>query len=571
MNISLDNFEHQIEEKILKRGFDYFKKGCVTDVDEVGGGNYEITVEGSETYTVSLHIKGDTVCEFECDCPYDMGPVCKHVAATLFYLQKESLETIELPVQKTSGKQKEMSASEQTKQLLKLLSHDALLRFVHDTCAGDSKFRQLFVAKHIHLLYPESKEMYTKQVQALIKTYSDKHGFVSYRDARRLGNIVTEMAEEAMAALANGQTQKSLLMALAIIEEMSDLMNDADDSDGQIGASIEEAFSVLDALVGLELSEIQHDELFDHLLALFEKNSLKGWDWHFRPIALAINLLKTDREKQRIKSALDKIKPNGKSWDWDYRKTRELMLALIRKTENGEVADRFIEKNFSSNPQFRVELIEKALKAKDYLKAETLAHEGIAQDDKDAPGLADDWRNYLLTLYQQIGDTPNTIKFGRYFLVHSQDGRYHPLKYYYDLLKSLIPKDQWAGYFDNIIVGIKNKNRWNDYDRISQLYIWEAQWDKLFVLLRQNVSFERIAGAEQYLSGLYSKDLANLYKDLIVFLLERNMGRSHYQTACRYIRRMIKLGTKPMADALVLDLKRMYPGRRALIEELDNI
>lgn len=34
MKILLDEFEHQIDEIILKRGFDYFKKGCVTDVAE---------------------------------------------------------------------------------------------------------------------------------------------------------------------------------------------------------------------------------------------------------------------------------------------------------------------------------------------------------------------------------------------------------------------------------------------------------------------------------------------------------------------------------------------------------
>jgi hypothetical protein len=242
-----------------------------------------------------------------------------------------------------------------------------------------------------------------------------------------------------------------------------------------------------------------------------------------------------------------------------------------KKTENDDAAERFVEKNLSSNPQFRVELIEKALKAKDYLKMESLAYEGIARDEKDAPGLADDWRNYLLTLYQQIGDTKNTIKFARYFLVHSHGGRYHPLKYYYDLLKTLTPKDQWTDYLDNVIVGIKSKSRWNGYDRISQLYIWEAQWDKLFVLLRQNTSFERIAGAEQYLAGLYSNELATLYKELILIYVERNMGRSHYQTACRYIRRMQKLGVKSMAAVLVEELKNTYPSRRALIEELSNI
>jgi hypothetical protein len=94
---------------------------------------------------------------------------------------------------------------------------------------------------------------------------------------------------------------------------------------------IEEAFSVLDALCESELSEAQHNDLFKRLLTLFYKNTLKGRDWHFKSIALAINLLKTDREKQQIKSTLDKIKPTGKSWDWDYRKARELMLALIKK------------------------------------------------------------------------------------------------------------------------------------------------------------------------------------------------------------------------------------------------
>jgi len=570
MKISLDGFEHQIDEKILKRGFDYFKKGYVTDVDELGGGEYEITVEGSETYTVNLHINGNSVTEFDCDCPYDMGPVCKHVVAALFYLQKDILETIGLPEKKTLGKQKEKSVAEQTKELLNILSHDALKVFIFDTSVSDSKFRQLFVAKHIHLLYPESEELYTKQLQALIKTYADKHGFVTYRDANRLGSAVSEMAEEAMANLAKEQPEKSMFIALAIIEEMTSLINyGADDSDGQIGGSIEEAFVVLDTLTELELSKTLHDKLFDHLLSLFEKDSLKGWDWHFSAIDLAIKLLSTDQEKERIKSALNKIKPNGKSWDWDYRRAQELMLELRKKTENNEVATRFIENNLS-NPQFRTELIEKALKAKDFMKAESLAHDGIAKDEKDAPGLAEDWRNYLLAIYLQTGDVKNTTQLARHFLVHS-NGRHHPLKYYYDLLKSLITKEQWENYVDNLIIGIKKGSRWIDYSRVSQLYIWEARWDQLLELLRQNVSFERISGAEQYLAGSYSNELADLYKKQIFAYLERNMGRDHYQTACRYIRRMIKMGARPMATELVRELRTLYPARRALLEELDKV
>ena len=48
MNIPLDEFEQHIDEDILKRGLLYFKKGYVTSVDELSGGDYEAIVEGIE-------------------------------------------------------------------------------------------------------------------------------------------------------------------------------------------------------------------------------------------------------------------------------------------------------------------------------------------------------------------------------------------------------------------------------------------------------------------------------------------------------------------------------------------
>lgn len=48
MKISLDRFEHQVDETILKRGFNYFRNGHVTDVDESDEGIYEVTVGLSE-------------------------------------------------------------------------------------------------------------------------------------------------------------------------------------------------------------------------------------------------------------------------------------------------------------------------------------------------------------------------------------------------------------------------------------------------------------------------------------------------------------------------------------------
>ena len=57
MEIQLDRFEEQIDEVILQRGLNYFRKGYVTNVEEIGHGDYEATVEGTDTYTVHLHVE----------------------------------------------------------------------------------------------------------------------------------------------------------------------------------------------------------------------------------------------------------------------------------------------------------------------------------------------------------------------------------------------------------------------------------------------------------------------------------------------------------------------------------
>jgi uncharacterized Zn finger protein len=48
MQIPLNQFEQYIDETILKRGLQYFKKGHVHEPEEISPGVYEAIVEGTE-------------------------------------------------------------------------------------------------------------------------------------------------------------------------------------------------------------------------------------------------------------------------------------------------------------------------------------------------------------------------------------------------------------------------------------------------------------------------------------------------------------------------------------------
>ena len=91
MRILLRQFETVIDPAILKRELDYFKKGVVSPEEDGDDGEMTFIVQGSEAYLVRIQLDKDVITDYVCDCPYDQGPACKHLAAVIFYLQKDEL------------------------------------------------------------------------------------------------------------------------------------------------------------------------------------------------------------------------------------------------------------------------------------------------------------------------------------------------------------------------------------------------------------------------------------------------------------------------------------------------
>lgn len=79
----LKGFEQYIDPTILDRGHAYFSSGQVGEAEELYPGKFEATVFGSVPYTVRITLEGEYVTQYSCTCPYDYGPVCKHVVSLM--------------------------------------------------------------------------------------------------------------------------------------------------------------------------------------------------------------------------------------------------------------------------------------------------------------------------------------------------------------------------------------------------------------------------------------------------------------------------------------------------------
>ena len=88
--MNYQNFEAHIDYSILQRGQQYFALETIKELKKEKTG-WEAIVEGSVTYSVS--IKGqDEIEHWACTCPFDQGPICKHVAAVLYAIQNRKFE-----------------------------------------------------------------------------------------------------------------------------------------------------------------------------------------------------------------------------------------------------------------------------------------------------------------------------------------------------------------------------------------------------------------------------------------------------------------------------------------------
>ena len=89
MSIHLQHLESELEEKTRQRGYDYYCEGRVRSVFNINGIEWMAIVQGYDDHVVELRITNDTVVHYVCNCNDQEDP-CKHVAAVLYYIRKES-------------------------------------------------------------------------------------------------------------------------------------------------------------------------------------------------------------------------------------------------------------------------------------------------------------------------------------------------------------------------------------------------------------------------------------------------------------------------------------------------
>jgi len=373
-----------------------------------------------------------------------------------------------------------------------------------------------------------------------------------------------------------------------VLKQTVEVLPDSDDSNGDIGDTIENAIQLLHTIAnsGQVANELK-EQIFDFLQAELYKDiyfDYGDFGYELFPVfqSLAVALGKSEQFLQFIDN---RIASHTGAYT-DYRKDfyRTQMVSFLKATGNSKEARKLVHQSMDI-VEVRLAEMNKAIKRKDFAKAKEFIAGGIKIAEKKAhPGTVAQWQEQLL----RIAVLEKDQEAIRYYTKHFAFGQWFN-ESYYKQWKQTFSNTEWKEviekHIEETIAKItkeheKSKNKmWSIpaytlfLRGLAPIYIQEKYWDRLLALLQQETDLFAILEYHKYLFKEYPGKLLELYLPAFERKADRCNSRSEYKELAGTIKMVIKdiPVAKPKIILLVKNLKQKYPRRPAMIEELDKI
>ncbi len=575
--MDLNNFENYIDPKILARGYDYYENDYVTSVEEIKENVFVAKVVGTDQYTVEVELDHKAnIIDTQCDCPYDLGEYCKHQVAVFYTLKemKNNLSDEKSPVSKNPCMDLEAALKSPVRKKRKEIdikkvlfdrTKDELVELLLDIAAEYEEIRQRI---ELNFTIGNDEDEINKSI-ALIHTYinnnSDQWGFVSYGNTSEAVKGVDMVLEKAHHALKQNKVIHAVKLAICIAQEMIDLLEGADDSDGVIGGTIEEGFAFIAEIIDdEELSPVQKENIFDMLMTEATNKRYDGWtDWRLDLLVKCSELAGNQHLRNKLENHLVSLIDNekGDSWSINYfvEKINLIRYQMIEKYDGQKKAEEFIEQNLQYS-DFRKKAIESAMKKKDYNDVVKLTIDG-EEKDNGSPGLVDQWKRYRYKAYKLSGMLEEQRGIAVDFILKGDFEYYQELKNTYDT-------KEWPSVYLEIILLLENQKKTHQ-DVYTRILIEEGEKQKLCEYVKGRPS--AVEYFYKYLIPGFSEEVYGLFRQYIEQTAVRANSRRDYQGVCAIIRNLKKAGGKEQALEIKQKLFNQYANRPAFRDELSRV
>lgn len=553
----IQQFLEMADPKILNRGANYFHAGHVENMEQNGNlVTAEVAGSEAEPYQVEIDLAENGEIEsWYCDCPYDIGSVCKHTVAVLLSLR----ESENAPVIKKSAR---ASAAAALQKSVEAADKKLLVQLILEHCKVDHHFQSQVLAE----LEDTGEQMFAnikKMVKASIRTntYQD---FIDWEGCDNICSDLDEALEQVEQRIQRGQYAKSLDVALYILLTAMELLEYADDSNGSLGNTIDYALETIRSISeGLAERGGERKAWVEMLLDAAQNALFNGWDdWRYSLLQSAAPLADAENE-EAFYAALDRIGENlwerfndsTRTSHWDRLTRYHVMCAA-----HGKDAARPYLKNNLDVTELRLILVQENMETGDYADAEHLCMEMVADELIRPWARPSQWQYLLYDIYRDWGKRDKQIEQAQNLALFGD-------KKFYQTAKALLTEDgRWEQEYPKFREALKESLSEDAY-----MDLLHREGEAALLMEQVQLHPREVFRYGATLAPQYGAEVSLLCSTIIQEESEHVSNRKEYQRLCAMIDSMAGFYAVAEARNLIDVFRQKYPRRSALLDELEKV
>lgn len=566
--MNIDDFEDYIDRKILNRGYDYYIEGHICSCHKEKPGTYIFDVAGSDDYEVSVELKDNyEIKSSYCDCPYDFGPICKHEAAVFYYF-RDNIDCLQNNIKEETGLEKEYkNKGEKFEETLRNLSKEQLIEIICNETNKNSSLKDEILMKYSVMSDKEEIIQCKNIISAIQNKYSDRRGFVDYREAYDMIdelNCVIEKINDIF--LERKNCDLAVNMAFTVIDEFLELEQECFDHDGGIHNLIINIIGIIE-----NICDYYKDADTESRVKMFNKilnethRDLNGNCDNYENAVLKCCISFCDIEECRhmleseIKGLIDKYKEKDSYGSYKINELKIILFEINNTYGDEKSRKEFISENFNLY-DIRKSIVEDNINKGHYNEALRIIEDSEKLDKCNRTYLRN-WKEIRYKIYGYLNKMLEKESLAREMLL---DGYEH----YYDDLKKM-HKDDFDDFYKDIITELRKKKALG-YSK-PYLYVILKENDKAEIMdyVRKNPFY-----IEQYIDKInkyYEEEAETIYKNYILKNAEGASERKSYKRVCSSIKKYKRLYGYEKTSEIIMFLHNRYRRRTAFMDELGKI
>ncbi len=455
-----------------------------------------------------------------------------------------------------------MSKKLKLQEVLQSLSKEELIDIIEEAARDDKVLERRIIVAYGGYEGQQELHQFKKLLQAIVKQYQGRHGFIEYR---QVGGFSNELLLLLNKAAATTNVLAAQTMTMLILEEAVEAFQYADDSNGEVGAVVQEAIHALGDLTERResLSIAAQYAMFDKLMVMCASKVFDDWD-EFRLELLTISARFCGDQVLREKLNAELLKwasvwKKGDYSSYAYEHVLRLQYEVIGRYESEEAAERMLQSHLRL-PIFREIAIAQAFEQKRYDYALQLASDGERKDRK-LPGLVTKWKTLRYEAYRNLSMAREQRQLARELLLEGDFNYYHELK-------ALTQEDRQVVYRE-----LKEELRHSRDCTKARLYVKlileEDDMEALLEHTRSHVS--EIEEHAAKLARMYKPEVLEIYHSHILKQASLTSNRKEYKKVTNLIKAFKAYAGQEGMERVVNELSGRYSSRPAFLDELGKL